>query len=219
MEPGEPGTLIVHEIYATLQGETTAVGRPCVLVRLTGCPLRCRWCDTTHAYEGGTRQTVDEVVRAVGALGPRLVAVTGGEPLAQQATPQLLATLADAGFTVQLETSGALPIAEIDPRVRRIVDLKAPSSGEVERNLWANVAELRSHDEVKVVLASRADYEWAREVIARFDLPARCTVLLSPIPKDVPPADLAAWILKDGLDVRLQLQLHKILWGPDTRGV
>ena len=214
-EADRRGVLAVHALYATIQGETSYAGRPCVIVRLAGCPLRCVWCDTRHAYEDGKLCAVEEVLADVALHGYELVAVTGGEPLAQAATRELLRRLADAGRTVLVETSGALPIDGIDRRVRRIVDAKPPSSGEAERNLVENYAQLRPHDEVKIVLATREDYEWARALIRRHALAARCAILLSPIADRLPPADLAEWILADELDVRLQLQLHKLIWSPE----
>lgn len=212
------GLLAVHEIYRTLQGETSHVGLPCVMLRLTGCPLRCAWCDTTHAYEEGALETVDAVAARALAFGIPLICVTGGEPLAQRATLPLLERLCDAGGTVLLETSGALDVSRVDERVRRIVDVKCPGSGMHERNRWANLDLLRPHDEVKFVLAGRADYEYAREVVRRHDLPSRCGVLFGAVFGSLAPAELAAWILEDGLRVRLQLQIHKILWDPGLRG-
>jgi len=212
-------TLRVLEIHRTIQGETTFAGAPCAIVRLAGCPLRCSYCDTAWAREAeGTEMSVLEVAAAVAELGPNLVAVTGGEPLAQDGTPALLRTLADDGRTVLVETSGALDISAVDPRVRRIVDVKAPGSGMVERNLPGNLGLLRPGDELKLVLCDRADYEWARDLVRRERLDIRCPVLFSPARGRLDPAELAGWLLEDGLPVRLQLQLHRILWPEDDRG-
>ncbi len=206
-------TLRVSEIFHSLQGESSRVGLPTVFIRLTGCPLRCTWCDTEHAFTGGEAMTIAAIVAAAARHGTRTVCVTGGEPLAQKNCLPLLAALCDAGFDVSLETSGALDIGGVDPRVSRIMDLKAPGSGEVSKNLWANLDHLTAHDEIKIVLADRADYDWARDLIARHGLAARCPVLLSPVQGSLAPAELADWILADRLPVRFQLQLHKVLWG------
>ena len=209
----DPGALQVSEIFLSLQGESTRVGLPTVFVRLTGCPLRCRWCDTAYAFEGGTERSIDQILAEVAGHGVDTVCVTGGEPLAQRGCAALLVALCDAGYSVSLETSGALDIAAVDPRVSRIMDLKAPGSGEVQRNRWENLASLRAHDELKIVLADETDYLWARTRIERERLATRCTVLLSPVQGELEPAALASWILRDGLPVRLQVQLHKIIWG------
>ncbi|WP_141054789.1 7-carboxy-7-deazaguanine synthase QueE [Tepidiphilus succinatimandens] len=213
----ESKRLRVSEIFASLQGESTTVGVPTVFVRLTGCPLRCRWCDTAYAFSGGERLTIDEILARVSDLGLPEVCVTGGEPLAQAACRDLLTALADAGHRVSLETSGALSIAGLDPRVRCVMDLKAPGSGEADKNLWDNLDHLRPHDEVKFVLAGRADYDWAKDVLERHGLARRATVLFSPVTGELAPSTLADWIVADRLPVRFQLQLHKILWG-DARG-
>ncbi len=213
----ESKRLRVSEIFASLQGESTTVGVPTVFVRLTGCPLRCRWCDTAYAFSGGERLTIDEILARVSDLGLPEVCVTGGEPLAQAACRDLLTALADAGHRVSLETSGALSIAGLDPRVRCVMDLKAPGSGEADKNLWDNLDHLRPHDEVKFVLAGRADYDWAKDVLERHGLARRATVLFSPVAGELAPSTLADWIVADRLPVRFQLQLHKILWG-DARG-
>ena len=213
-------TLVVHEIYRSIQGESSFAGRRCAFVRLTGCNLRCRWCDTPHAFKGGTRMTLDAIVDATLALDTELVLLTGGEPLLQPATPALLARLCDAGKTVLLETSGERDVSAVDPRVHRIVDLKAPGSGEDANNRWQNLPLLGKRDEIKLVLADRRDYEWAREVIAREQLHVRVgEVLLSCVHGELDPRDLVAWVLADGLDVRVQVQLHKYIWGADTQGV
>ena len=205
--------MIVNEIFHSLQGESTRVGLPTVFIRLTGCPLRCTWCDTEHAFSGGTRQSISAILAQTAEYGTRFVCVTGGEPLAQKSCLPLLAALCDAGYDVSLETSGALDISGVDPRVARIVDVKAPGSGEAERNRWENLPFLTAHDELKFVLADRADYDWAKGVIAEHELDKRCEILFSPVQGALSPADLAAWILADKLPVRFQLQLHKVLWG------
>lgn len=210
------GTLRVTEIFHSLQGETSRAGRPTVFVRLTGCPLRCGYCDTAYAFQGGESLSQDEVLARVAQHGTGLVCVTGGEPLAQRGTPALLTALCDAGYDVSLETSGALDIRPVDARVSRIVDIKTPGSGEMERNLWQNLDLLNARDELKFVLTDEADYVWAREVLRSRDLAARCPVLFSPV-HGSNARQLAEWILRDRLPVRLQLQLHKLLWD-DARG-
>ncbi len=210
--------LTVTEIFRSIQGEGAHAGLPCAFVRLTGCPLRCLWCDTTYAYEGGQEMPLEQVAARALSLGPGLVQVTGGEPLAQPAAPELLARLCDAGARVLLETSGALSIAAVDERVHLVMDLKAPGSGMSERMHWQNLELLKPGDEVKLVLAGRGDYDWARQVMAEHDLPRRCRVLLSPAWGLLAPAELAEWMLGDGLDARLNLPLHKIIWG-ERRGV
>lgn len=209
--------LRITEIFASLQGESSRVGLPTVFVRLTGCPLRCTWCDTAYAFSGGNTRTLDDILAEVASHGLRHVCVTGGEPLAQKGCLALLSALCEAGYEVSLETSGALDIAEVDARVARIVDLKAPGSGELARNRYENIPLLRAHDELKIVLADAADYDWARQQIAEHRLAERCSVLLSPVAGALEPATLAEWILRDHLPVRFQLQLHKILWS-DARG-
>jgi len=205
--------LRLTEIFHSLQGEASRAGLPTVFVRLTGCPLRCVWCDTTYSFTGGEPATVASVLAAVAQYPVRQVCVTGGEPLAQKECLPLLSALCDAGYDVSLETSGALDIAAVDPRVARIMDLKAPDSGESDKNRWENLAFLTPRDEIKIVVASRADYEWAREAIRTHKLDAICPVLLSPAAGLVDATALADWILADGLDVRFQMQLHKLLWG------
>ena len=218
--------LLVNEIFYSIQGEGTRAGLPCVFVRLTGCPLRCSWCDTAYAFTEGQWMTLDEIVEQVRAFGCPMVELTGGEPLAQQYVYVLLDRLLAEFPTVLLETSGAINIARVDPRVVRIVDVKCPSSGEAERNDWSNVDLLTPRDEIKFVIGTQADYEWARECVREHDLTSRCPVLMSPVmvladggSSGLAPADLAAWILRDRLNVRLSLQLHKILWPGETRGV
>ena len=203
----------IKEIFLSLQGESSRVGWPTVFIRLTGCPLRCRWCDTEYAFSGGELLSIRDILAQVEKFSTRFVCVTGGEPLAQKNCLALLSTLCDAGLSVSLETSGALDIAAVDKRVARIVDLKAPGSGEETKNNLANLSLLTPNDELKIVLADRRDYEWACKHIRAYQLPARCTVLLSPVAGELSPSLLAEWILADRLPVRLQLQLHKILWG------
>ncbi|MDD3353143.1 7-carboxy-7-deazaguanine synthase QueE [Zoogloea sp.] len=210
---GRPVTLRITEIFHSLQGETSRTGLPTVFIRLTGCPLRCSWCDTEYAFTGGSPRNLDEILAEVAGYGCQTVCVTGGEPLSQKACLPLLTALCDAGYSVSLETSGALDISGVDPRVSRIMDLKAPGSGEEGRNLLANLPLLTLRDEVKLVLASEADYEWARAKMAEHHLTERCPVLMAPVQGQLKPADLAAWILRDRLPVRMQVQLHKIIWG------
>lgn len=208
-----PPSLKISEIFHSLQGESSRVGLPTVFVRLTGCPLRCVWCDTEHAFSGGRRVSLATIVDEVRGYGARHVCVTGGEPLAQPNCLPLLTLLCDAGFDVSLETSGAYDIAAVDPRVARIVDLKAPGSGESSKNLWANLDHLTPHDELKLVLADRTDYEWARQALAEHRLAERCPVLVSPVDSTLDATTLAEWVLADRLPVRFQVQLHKRLWG------
>lgn len=209
----KPLSLKVSEIFFSLQGEASRAGLPTVFVRLTGCPLRCVWCDTEHAFAGGQRMTLTQILADVGSYQTRQVCVTGGEPLAQKNCLPLLTALCDAGYEVCLETSGALDIAQVDARVSRIVDLKAPGSGESARNLWSNLAQLGRRDELKFVIKDRADYEWARQTIAEHRLDAVCPLLFSPVQGEIDATTLAEWILADRLPVRFQLQLHKLLWG------
>jgi len=204
--------LRISEIFFSLQGEASRVGLPTVFVRLTGCPLRCTYCDTEYAFQGGEWRSLDAILTQVRAYPTRHVTVTGGEPLAQKACLELLTDLCDAGCDVSLETSGALDIGAVDPRVSRIVDLKTPASGEVTRNLLSNLRLLNPHDEVKFVLADAADYDWAKTMLFEHAIHQRCPVLFSPVWSQVDPTDLAQWILRDGLPVRMQVQLHKILW-------
>lgn len=209
--------LRVTEVFYSLQGEARTVGWPTVFVRLTGCPLRCSYCDTAYAFHGGTWMTLAAILDRVAAFTPRFVTVTGGEPLAQTGCRELLTALTARGYEVSLETSGALAIDDIDPRVSVVMDLKAPSSGECDRNRYQNIDRLRPHDQVKFVIGDRADYDWALAQTRDYRLPARCEVLYSPVYGRLAPAQLADWILADRLPVRLQIQLHKLLWG-DTPG-
>lgn len=206
-------TLKISEIFFSLQGETSRVGLPTVFVRLTGCPLRCVWCDTAYAFSGGQPMTVAAILAEVARHPTRTVCVSGGEPLAQKGCLTLLTALCDAGYDVSLETSGALDVSGVDPRVSKIVDLKAPGSGEEAKNRWENLECLTPRDELKLVLADRADYDWAVAKLREHDLARRCPVLFSPVQGQLTPATLAEWILADGLPVRLQVQLHKLLWG------
>ena len=209
----------VSEIFYSLQGEAKTVGQPTTFIRLTGCPLRCHYCDTAYAFQGGELQTLDDIVDKVKTYPTKLVTVTGGEPLAQPDCLPLLRLLIQEGYRVSLETSGALPIASVPDAVSIVLDLKTPGSGEVHRNLYENIAELRSKDQIKFVILDKADYDWARFKISEFDLTARVKeVLFSPVYESLTPVQLAEWILEDGLEVRLQVQLHKLLWG-DKPGV
>jgi len=205
--------LRITEVFLSLQGETIRAGLPTVFVRLTGCPLRCRWCDSAYAFSGGNWRGLPELLAEIRRYDVPRVCVTGGEPLAQAGTLALLTALCDAGLSVSLETSGALDATTVDARVARVLDLKAPGSGECERNLWSNFTDLRPHDAVKFVLADRLDYDWARAVLARHALAEACEVLFSPVFGALSPADLAAWLLADRLPVRMQLQQHKLIWG------
>lgn len=205
--------LKITEIFLSLQGESTLVGWPTIFVRLTGCPLRCQYCDTAYAFHGGAWQTREQVLAKVHELGVRHVCVTGGEPLAQKASLPLLAALCDAGYIVSLETSGAIDVSAVDPRVIKVLDLKTPGSGEATRNRWENLAHLGVLDQIKFVLCDRSDYDWAKAIVEEHDLAARCTVLFSPSQTQLPAVTLADWIVADRLPVRFQLQLHKILWG------
>ncbi|MBB3814198.1 7-carboxy-7-deazaguanine synthase [Xanthomonas arboricola] len=207
--------LKITEIFLSLQGEAEAAGWPTVFVRLTGCPLRCHYCDTAYAFHGGEWHDIDAIVAEVAGHGVRHVCVTGGEPLAQKRCLVLLQKLCDAGFDVSLETSGALDVSAVDPRVSRVVDIKTPASGEQARNRWENLPLLTARDQIKFVICSRADYEWAREIVAAHALDRRCTVWFSPSKSEVTPRQLADWIVADRLPVRFQMQLHKLLWNDE----
>jgi len=211
------GQVRVSEVFHSIQGESSTVGQPTVFVRLTGCPLRCTYCDTEYAFTGGQLRAIADVVAEAGGYATRHVCVTGGEPLAQPACRPLLTALCDAGHVVSLETSGALDIAGVDPRVAVIMDLKTPASGEEGKNRWANLAHLKPGDQLKMVVCDRADYEWAKRAMAEHGLAARCQVLLSPAWGSLEPRALAEWMLADRLDACFQVQLHKYLWG-DERG-
>ena len=209
----------ITEIFHSIQGESSYTGQPCVFVRLTGCPLRCVWCDTDYAFYGGREYSIDEAISNVRTYGCRLVEVTGGEPLAQPESLPFMTRLCDDGYTVLLETSGAVDVASVDPRVHIILDVKCPGSGMTERMHWPNLSQLAAKDEAKFVLADRADYDWAREILAQYDVAGRCSVLFSPVFGSLDARRLAEWILADRLPVRFQLQLHKYIWTPDMRGV
>jgi len=208
----------VTEIFHSIQGESTHAGRQCVFVRLAGCNLRCRWCDSEYTFTGGERMSIDEVMAQVRSYGCKLVEVTGGEPLAQAEAFDLIGRLAGEGFEVLIETSGSIDIEPVDERAKIILDVKCPGSGEVEKNRWENIEHLRPHDEIKFVLADRADYDWARQVVSEKRLD-RWTVLFSPVWGELDMKSLAEWMLADRVPARLQTQLHKHIWGPDVRGV
>jgi 7-carboxy-7-deazaguanine synthase len=213
-------TLTLTEIYRSIQGESTWAGLPCTFVRFTGCNLRCTWCDTAYAFHDGERTVVGDVLEKVAALGVPLVEITGGEPLLQKACPTLATCLLERGYRVLCETSGALPISILPADVVKIMDLKCPGSGEAERNHWPNIEALSKRDEVKFVLADRADYEWARDRVREHDLVRRCgAVLFSSAFGQASPRDIVEWILADGLEVRFQLQMHKYIWAPEKKGV
>ena len=204
--------LRITEIFYSLQGETRRVGLPTAFIRLTGCPLRCTYCDTAYAFTGGETVAIPNILEQVAAYAPRYVTVTGGEPLAQKNCIILLRALCDAGYEVSLETGGAMDISAVDARVMRVVDIKTPGSGELAKNRWENLALLTAHDEIKFVLCDEADYHWAKNLIEQHRLDAKCPILFSPVHGALNPTYLAEWILRDRLPVRLQVQLHKILW-------
>lgn len=206
-------TLKIHEIFHSLQGESSRVGLPTVFVRLTGCPMRCVYCDTAYAFSGGSNIEIADILAKVAEFGTRYVTVTGGEPLAQKDCHILLKELCDAGYNVSLETGGAIDISPVDARVSVILDVKTPGSGEVKNNVWGNLAHLKPQDEVKFVLCSRDDYEWAKALLSTHKINEKCPVLFSPVYSQVNPTALAEWVLADKLPVRIQVQLHKILWG------
>lgn len=208
-------TLRVTEIFRSLQGESSRVGLPTVFIRLTGCPLRCGYCDTDYAFSGGETMTLDAILKQVADAPAPYVCVTGGEPMAQKNCPALLTALCDAGYSVSLETSGALDISTVDARVARVMDIKTPASGEAEKNRWENLAALTPHDEIKFVLSNEADYQWAKQALAEHHLSEKCPVLFSPVHGQLEAGQLADWILRDRLPVRMQVQLHKILWGAE----
>lgn len=209
-------SLRISEIFFSLQGETGRIGLPTVFVRLTGCPLRCSYCDTTYAFSGGQTMTLEKILSEVARFEPRYVCVTGGEPLAQKNCLLLLQALCDKGYQVSLETGGALDVSGVDVRVMKVLDIKTPASGEMEKNLWANLDHLTPSDEIKFVLCDEADYQWAKQILAQYGLAQRCEVLFSPAQGQLPAKDVAEWILRDRLPVRLQVQLHKLLWGNEA---
>ncbi|MDO8988209.1 MAG: 7-carboxy-7-deazaguanine synthase QueE [Sideroxyarcus sp.] len=209
-------SLRISEIFFSLQGETSRVGLPTVFVRLTGCPLRCTYCDTTHAFTGGRTMTLDVILSEVARYGAHYVTVTGGEPLAQKNCLPLLRALCDAGYDVSLETGGALDVSAVDERVAKVLDIKTPASGEMEKNLWRNLEHLNPHDEIKFVLCDAEDYQWAKQVLEERNLAQRCAVLFSTAQGQLAARDVAEWILRDRLPVRLQVQLHKLLWGNEV---
>ena len=208
----------ITEIFHSIQGESSHVGRPCVFVRLAGCNLRCRWCDSEYTFTGGERMSIDEVMARVESYGCRLVEITGGEPLAQGEAFELIAKLCDDHFEVLIETSGSIDIEPVDRRAKIILDVKCPGSGEAAKNRWENLEVLRPHDEIKFVIADRADYDWARQVIADQGLAGR-TILFSPVWGELDLRPLAEWMLADRVPARLQTQLHKHIWGAEARGV
>jgi 7-carboxy-7-deazaguanine synthase len=215
----DPARVRVTEIFHSIQGESTHAGRPCVFIRLTGCPLRCSWCDTEYAFHGGVDMAIDQVLARVREYACPLVEVTGGEPLHQPAALPLISRLCADGYEVLVETSGAIDVSPVDRRAHLIVDIKCPGSGMMDRMCGANLRHLSGRDEAKFVLKDRADYEWARDLVQRKDLSSRCVVLFSPVFGELEPRKLAEWVLADRLPVRFQLQLHKFIWSPEMRGV
>jgi len=211
--------LTVNEIFHSIQGESTRAGDPCVFVRLTACDLRCTWCDTPYAFHEGRKMSIDEVVKAVDEYGCPLVEITGGEPLLQDEVYPLMERLLEGGHTVMLETGGHRPIDRVPADVVKVVDVKCPGSGESDKNHWANLDALGSHDEVKFVIADRADYDFARDVVQKKLAARKGAILFSPVHGALDPKTLSEWVLADRLAVRVQLQIHKIIWTPDTRGV
>jgi 7-carboxy-7-deazaguanine synthase len=209
-------SLRISEIFFSLQGETSRIGLPTVFVRLTGCPLRCNYCDTTYAFSGGQMMTLEVILSEVARYAPRYVTVTGGEPLAQKNCLSLLRALCDAGYQVSLETGGSLDVSDVDARVVKVLDIKTPASGEMEKNLWNNLQYLNPQDEIKFVLCDEADYQWAKQVLQEHELAKRCEVLFSPAQGQLAARDVAEWMLRDRLPVRLQVQLHKLLWGNEA---
>jgi 7-carboxy-7-deazaguanine synthase len=212
---GAADRLKITEIFLSLQGEARDAGWPTVFVRLTGCPLRCQYCDTAYAFFGGEWRGIDDILTEVASHGVRHVCVTGGEPLAQKRCVDLLRRLCDAGYCVSLETSGAIDVSDVDPRVSRVLDIKTPGSAEVARNRWENLPLLTAHDQIKFVLCSREDYDWARGIVVEHRLNERCDVLFSPSKSEISARDLADWIVQDRLPVKFQMQLHKLLWNDE----
>jgi 7-carboxy-7-deazaguanine synthase len=212
-------SLIINEIYHSIQGESTHSGRPCIFVRLTYCNIRCTYCDSAYAFEDGREMTIEDILTEVRQYDCRLVEVTGGEPLFQENAPLLLSQLCDAGYEVLLETGGTIDIGPVDSRVQRIVDLKCPSSGMMKKNYWKNLEQLRPKDEIKFVIGTRQDYEWSREIVRKYGLTGKVVVLMSVAFGGLEPVRLCEWILQDHLEVRFQLQAHKYIWSPETKGV
>lgn len=205
--------LKIFEIFYSLQGESSRVGLPTIFIRLSGCPMRCHYCDTAYAFHGGSMMTVDEIIKTIKKYDTRYVTVTGGEPLAQKEVLSLLKVLADHNYEVSLETGGGLSIKEVDPRIKIILDIKTPESGEEKKNHWDNLNLIHSKDEIKLVLCSREDYDWAKKILHQYKLTEKCDVLFSPVYQKLNATDLGNWILEDQLPVRMQIQLHKLLWG------
>lgn len=210
-------TLRITEIFYSLQGESNTVGLPTVFIRLTGCPLRCSYCDTAYAFSGGNKKTLSEIMQQVAGYNPKYITVTGGEPLAQTACHALLKQLADNNYSVSLETSGAIDISRVDPRINIVMDLKTPSSDEEDKNNYDNIAKLAKKDQVKFVIADSKDYQWSKDQLIKYDLASRCEILFSPVVGQINPTELAELIIKDNLPVRFQIQLHKYLWN-DAQG-
>lgn len=209
----------ITEIFYSIQGESSFIGRPCVFIRTTACNLRCTWCDTTYSFYGGEEMSLDEIMKRVASYGCKLVEITGGEPMLQKEIYELCERLLAADYTVLLETGGSLDLAKLDPRVIKIVDLKCPGSGEAEKNYWPNLDILQPHDQIKFVIKDRADYDWTLQVIREHRLDARFHLLFSPVFNEMPLRPLAEWMLADRVQAQLQVQLHKLIWSPDTRGV
>jgi len=217
-QPVSPGRLRITEIFCSLQGESRSVGWPTIFIRLTGCPLRCGYCDTAYAFKGGEWLSLEEILQRVDDLGVSHVTVTGGEPLAQKASLELLTALCDRDYRVSLETSGSLDISDVDPRVARVVDIKTPGSLEQDKNLWKNLHDLKQSDQLKFVICDRDDYQWSKQLMDKHRLQQRCEVLFSPAYGELLATQLADWIVEDRLPVRFQIQLHKVLWG-EKQGV
>ena len=205
--------LKIFEIFYSLQGESSRVGLPTIFIRLSGCPMRCHYCDTAYAFQGGSMMAIDEIIKTIKKYDTRYVTVTGGEPLAQKEVLSLLKVLADQNYEVSLETGGGLSIKEVDPRIKIILDIKTPESGEEKKNYWDNLNLIHSKDEIKFVLCSREDYDWAKKILHQYKLTEKCDVLFSPVYQKLNTTDLGNWILEDHLPVRMQIQLHKLLWG------
>lgn len=211
--------IIVNEIFYSIQGEGTKVGLPCVFVRLTGCNLRCTYCDTEYAFYEGKGHTIDQIIQKIEEYDCNLVEITGGEPLMQPESLELMAVLANNGYEVLLETGGSLPIKDVDKRVRIILDLKCPSSGMLKKNFYENIKHVKSFDEIKFVIGSREDYDWTKEIIKKYSLEEKCALLISPVFGKIDSVEIVNWILEDKIKVRFQLQMHKFIWSPDTKGV